>query len=288
MRAQRLLGQFIRAFYNVPGSTAAGGSLGTDIGASTAATRLPSFRNCFWNTQHDHSQPWRSARLYHASSLLQFEYVSLNNIADNPGATKQPKRLGRGIGSGLGKTSGRGHKGQKARTGRGPKLGFEGGQTPLRLRVPKRGFHNPNKIVWVPLNLNTLQRWVSDGRLPTEQVVTMKTLRDSGAVGKKVKHGVKVLANGAERFQTPLHLEVSQCSASAREAIEKAGGSVTTVYYNTLGLRALLKPDWFAKKGRLLPRPARPPPKLAPRFDRVGALPPVTTLPTQPLATAAA
>ena len=77
----------------------------------------------------------------------------------------------------------------------------------------------------------------------------------------------------------PRRPQVSQASAAAREAIERAGGSVTTVYYNKLGLRALLQPDWFAKKGRLLPRPARPPPKLAPRFDAVGELPPRTALP---------
>ena len=72
----------------------------------------------------------------------------------------------------------------------------------------------------------------------------------------------------------PVNIQVSQASAAAREAVEKAGGTVTTVYYNKLGIRALLKPEAFAKKGRLLPRPARPPPKLAPRFDSVGCLPP--------------
>lgn len=75
--------------------------------------------------------------------------------------------------------------------------------------------------------------------------------------------------------------QVSQVSKAARSAIEAAGGSVTTVYYNQLGLRALTRPDWFAKKGRLLPRPARPPPKLAGKFDQVGELPPSTELPQQ-------
>ena len=79
---------------------------------------------------------------------------------------------------------------------------------------------------------------------------------------------------GAERFSVPVNIQVSQSSAAAREAIEKAGGTVTTVYYNKLGIRALLKPEAFAKKRRLLPRPARPPPKLALRFDSVGCLPP--------------
>ena len=77
-------------------------------------------------------------------------------------------------------------------------------------------------------------------------------------------------------------LQVSQVSEEAKAAVEAAGGSVTTVYYNQLGLRALVRPDWFAGKGRLLPRPARPPPKLEARFDRVGELPPSTELPPPP------
>ncbi|EIE19588.1 ribosomal protein L15, partial [Coccomyxa subellipsoidea C-169] len=184
--------------------------------------------------------------------------ISLNNLSDNRGATHYKKRLGRGIGSGLGKTSGRGHKGQGARTGRSPKLGFEGGQTPLRQRAPKRGFHNPHAVVWEPLNLGTLQEAVEKGRLQPGAVITMKTLHDAGLLSKKIHHGVKLLGSGAETFNKPLHLQVSQASASAVAAVERAGGSVTTVYYNKLGMRALLKPEWFARKERLLPRPARP------------------------------
>ncbi|PRW50950.1 50S ribosomal L15 isoform A [Chlorella sorokiniana] len=238
------------------------------------------------------------------------EFITLNALADNPGATHAPKRVGRGIGSGLGKTSGRGHKGQKARNGRKPRLGFEGGQTPLRLRVPLRGFHNPHGRWYRPLNLDTLQQWVLDGRLPKDRVITMKVrlwivgrsvvgegilwvldgrlpkdrvitmkdLRDSNCVGRKMGWGVRLLGRGAGRFSQPVHLQVSGVSDSARAAIEKAGGSVTTVYYNQLGLRALVKPDWFAAKGRQLPRPARPPPKLEGRFDQVGELPPRTEI----------
>ncbi|PRW50949.1 50S ribosomal L15 isoform B [Chlorella sorokiniana] len=206
------------------------------------------------------------------------EFITLNALADNPGATHAPKRVGRGIGSGLGKTSGRGHKGQKARNGRKPRLGFEGGQTPLRLRVPLRGFHNPHGRWYRPLNLDTLQQWVLDGRLPKDRVITMKDLRDSNCVGRKMGWGVRLLGRGAGRFSQPVHLQVSGVSDSARAAIEKAGGSVTTVYYNQLGLRALVKPDWFAAKGRQLPRPARPPPKLEGRFDQVGELPPRTEI----------
>ncbi|KAL4854273.1 54S ribosomal protein L10 [Chlorella vulgaris] len=216
------------------------------------------------------------------------EFIALNNLKDNPGATHSIKRVGRGIGSGLGKTSGRGHKGQKARAGRSPRLGFEGGQTPLRLRIPKRGFRNPHSRTYRPINLDMLQQWVDEGRLPTDRTITMKDLRDSNCVGRKMGWGVKLLARGAQHIKAPLHLEVSQVSDVAKAAIEGAGGSVTKVYYNKLGLRALLKPDWFAAKGRLLPRSARPPPKLERRFDRVGALPPNTELPQQRQAAAGA
>lgn len=105
----------------------------------------------------------------------------------------------------------------------------------------------------------------------------MKELRDSGAIRRKLKDGVKLLAKGAEDFDIPVHLQVSQASESARKVVEAAGGSVTTVYYNKLGMRALTMPEWFEKKGRLLPKAARPPPKLKPRFDQLGELPPKTS-----------
>jgi large subunit ribosomal protein L15 len=202
------------------------------------------------------------------------QYVTLNSIRDNPGASKQGRRIGRGIGSGKGKTSGRGHKGQKARSGGGPRAGFEGGQTPLRLRVPKRGFHNPFSREYQSLNLDRLQEWIDAKRLNPERLITMKDLRDSGAVHRRIRDGIKLLGRGADSFKTPVQLQVSQVSRSAKNAIEATGGSVTTVYYNKLGLRALLRPDWFAKKGRLLPKPARPPVKLSNRFDVIGSLPP--------------
>lgn len=92
---------------------------------------------------------------------------------------------------------------------------------------------------------------------------------------------------GASRLRTPVNVQVSQASAAAREAVEKAGGTVTTVYYNKLGIRALLKPESFLKKGRLIPRPARPPAKLVPRFDSLGCLPP-DGLPSEAVAVAQA
>jgi large subunit ribosomal protein L15 len=180
--------------------------------------------------------------------------------------------VGRGIGSSKGKTAGRGHKGQKARSGGGPKLGFEGGQSPMRLRIPKRGFHNPFEREYQPLNLDRLSAWLKDKRLDPSRVITMKQLRDSGAVRRNIKDGVKLLANGCENFDWDIEIEVSQASRKAREAVQQAGGQVTTVYYNKLGLRALVNPEWFEKKQRVIPRPASPPPKLADKFDRVGSL----------------
>ena len=91
---------------------------------------------------------------------------------------------------------------------------------------------------------------------------------------------------GAVRLRTPVNIQVSQVSAAASDAVEKAGGTVTTVYYNRLGIKALLKPESFAKKGRLLPRPARPPAKLLPRYDSLGCLPP-DGLPLAPVAAVA-
>ncbi len=201
-------------------------------------------------------------------------HVALNTLADNEGATQQRRRVGRGIGSSKGKTAGRGHKGQKARSGGGPKLGFEGGQSPMRLRIPKRGFHNPFTKDYQPLNLGRLQEWIESGRLDGSRVITMKDLRDANAVRRNIGDGVKLLAKGKEGFGLDnVKLEVSQVSEAARKAVETRGGSVTKVYYNQLALRALTKPEWFEKKGRQIPKSARPPPKLASKFDRVGDLP---------------
>lgn len=209
-------------------------------------------------------------------------FIALNTLSDNPGAVRKGRRLGRGIGSSKGKTAGRGHKGQKARTGRTPRLGFEGGQTPMRFRVPKKGAYNPFSLHWEQIDLKRVAQWVAEKRLDASGVITMRHLRDSGAVFKRVNksNGVKLMATGGKDLQTAVHLQVSQTTAAARAAVEAAGGSVTTVYYNKLGLKALMDPEWFVKKGRLLPNPARPPPKMEARFDVVGSLPPNVALPT--------
>lgn len=206
--------------------------------------------------------------------------LALNALRDVDGARKARKRLGRGMGSGLGKTSGRGHKGQKSRSGGAPRLGFEGGQTPLRLTLPKRGAHNPHTMTFDPVNLDTLAAYIRQGRFgeydyENPRTLTMKDFVDAGLSNRKIKHGIKVLAGsmlngGEEKFDVKVKLEVSRVSAKAREMIESAGGSVTRVHYNRLGLRALLKPEKFV---RGLPKPARAPPKIRPFIDREGTLP---------------
>ncbi|PSS26669.1 50S ribosomal protein [Actinidia chinensis var. chinensis] len=207
-----------------------------------------------------------------------YSLLSLNELRDyKVGAKKKKTRKGRGIGSGKGKTAGRGHKGQKARGTM--KFGFEGGQTPLRRRMPKRGFKNPFSLEFQPVGLGKIAKLINAGKIDSSELITMKTLKDTGAIGKQIRDGVRLMGRGAEEIQWPIHLEVSRVTVRAKEAVEAAGGSVRKVYYNKLGLRALLKPEWFEKKGRLLPRAARPPPKQKDKVDSIGRLP----APTKPI-----
>jgi large subunit ribosomal protein L15 len=151
--------------------------------------------------------------------------MKLNELRDNPGARRKSKRLGRGIGSGKGKTAGKGTKGQLARTGVAIN-GFEGGQLPIYRRLPKRGFHNPFRKVYAPVNLGALEAAIASGRLDASQPITEDTLRAAGLVrGKKVA-GVRLLAKG--EITRALTITVSGASVSAAEAVRRAGGSVTT------------------------------------------------------------
>ncbi|KAI7871754.1 ribosomal protein L18e/L15P [Spinellus fusiger] len=177
--------------------------------------------------------------------------VHLASLADNAGAVSQRIRLGRGPGSGKGKTAGRGHKGQKARSGNGqPVPWFEGGQTPLVKRLPKRGFFNQHGKEYQEVNLDRLQYWIQMGRVDASRVITMKDLLDSRCV-HKIQDGIKILSVGADAFHLPINIEVSRASQKAIEAIEKAGGSVSLKYYNKLGLRALIHPEKFTKMPKL-------------------------------------
>ena len=148
--------------------------------------------------------------------------MKLNDIKDNPGSTKPKMRIGRGIGSGKGKTGGRGGKGQTARSGVRIK-GFEGGQMPLHRRLPKRGFNSPFKTDYNEVNLGRIQEAVDSDLLDVAKPVTLEALLMAG-VCKKPRDGVKILGQG--ELKAKLVFEVDAASKSAIAAIEKAGGSV--------------------------------------------------------------
>ena len=151
--------------------------------------------------------------------------MKLNEIRDNPGSRQKFKRLGRGIGSGKGKTSGKGVKGQKAREGVALN-GFEGGQLPIYRRLPKRGFKNIFRITYAPVNLSALSKAIDAGRLDASQPIDEAMLRTAGLVrGGKVS-GVRLLANG--EITRAVTITVSGASGTAIAAIEAAGGKVTT------------------------------------------------------------
>ncbi len=143
--------------------------------------------------------------------------MKLHELAPNEGATKERKRVGRGIGSGLGKTCGKGHKGQKTRSGdRRLPSWFEGGQTPLHKRVPKRGFRSLNRVEYSVVNLKTLEKYFQDG-----QEVNLETLYENGLVKKGMP--VKVLGDG--ELTKKLKVKAHAFSSSAKQKIESAGGS---------------------------------------------------------------
>jgi large subunit ribosomal protein L15 len=148
--------------------------------------------------------------------------MRLNEIRDRDGATKAKKRLGRGIGSGLGKTSGRGVKGQKARSGVAIK-GFEGGQMPLHRRLPKRGFNNIFAKKYNEINLGRIQTAIDDGRLDGKKPITIAALKGAGLI-RRPKDGVRLLGHG--ELKSKLAFEITGASASAIKAVEAAGGSV--------------------------------------------------------------
>ena len=149
--------------------------------------------------------------------------MKLNELVNNPGSTKNRKRIGRGIGSGTGKTGGRGVKGQKSRSGVAIK-GFEGGQMPIHMRLPKRGFNNINAKTFVPVNLGRLQEAIDAKKIDIKKPINVDVLRAAGLV-TRVKDGVRLLAKGA--LKAKVNIEVSGASAAAIAAVEKAGGSVS-------------------------------------------------------------
>lgn len=146
--------------------------------------------------------------------------MNLNELRPNPGATHYKKRLGRGIGSGTGKTSGKGNKGQNSRSGGGVRPGYEGGQTPLFKRLPKRGFTNVNRKEYAVVNVSDLNCF-KEGT-----VVTVDLLKKNGLV-KKVYDGVKVLGNG--ELKVKLTVKANKFSASAEQIIVAAGGKIEVI-----------------------------------------------------------
>ena len=148
--------------------------------------------------------------------------MRLNEIADNAGARKRRMRVGRGIGSGKGKTSGRGVKGQKSRTGVAIK-GFEGGQMPLYRRIPKRGFLPPAQKAWQIVNLDTLQKAIDANKLDASKPIDAAAMQAAGLF-KNALDGVRLLGKGA--LTAKIEVKVAGASASAIAAVEKAGGKV--------------------------------------------------------------
>jgi len=149
--------------------------------------------------------------------------MKLNELSDNSGARKPRKRVGRGTGSGFGKTSGKGHKGQKSRSGAAIK-GFEGGQMPLHRRLPKRGFKNIFAKRYVVVNLGRLQQAIDAGRVDAKKPIDAEALEAAG-IFKTRRDGVRLLAKGD--LKTKVNVTVAGASKAAVEAVEKAGGSVT-------------------------------------------------------------
>ncbi len=149
--------------------------------------------------------------------------MKLNQLSDNEGARKDRKRVGRGIGSGTGKTSGAGHKGQKSRSGVAIK-GFEGGQMPLHRRLPKRGFNNIFRKDYVAVNIGRLQAAIDAGKLDASAEINAETLKASGVVTNP-RDGIRLLASG--ELKTKVNIAVAGASKAAIAAVEKAGGSVT-------------------------------------------------------------
>jgi large subunit ribosomal protein L15 len=147
--------------------------------------------------------------------------LSLNNLKPAKGSTHKKKRVGRGPGSGLGKTAGRGHKGQKSRSGYSSKIGFEGGQMPLQRRLPKRGFTNIFKKAWLEISLAKIEENFSVG-----DDVTPEILHERGLI-KKAKHDVVILGTG--EVSKGLNISAHRFTKTAKDKIEKAGGTATVI-----------------------------------------------------------
>ena len=149
--------------------------------------------------------------------------MKLNALMDNFGARSNVKRVGRGIGSGLGKTSGRGHKGQKARAGSRKQATFQGGQMPILRRFPKFGFNNPFAKTYATINLGDIEKFIASGKIDAKKEITLESLMAAKLLNR-ANDGLKVLAKG--EIKTAVNVVATKWSKAAEEAIVKAGGSI--------------------------------------------------------------
>ena len=149
--------------------------------------------------------------------------MKLNALMDNYGARADAKRVGRGIGSGMGKTAGRGHKGQKARSGSRKQATFQGGQMPILRRFPKFGFNNPFAKEYVTINLGDIEKFIASGKIDAKAPITIDSLLAAKVINRKMS-GLKVLAQG--EIKSKVEIVAAKWSKSAEEAIVKAGGSI--------------------------------------------------------------
>ena len=172
--------------------------------------------------------------------------MKLNDIRDNAGARKSRIRVGRGIGSGKGKTGGRGQKGQKSRSGVAIK-GFEGGQMPLHMRLPKRGFNNPFGKDYAEVNLGQVQKLIEAGKLDAKKLVDHEALKAAG-VARGGKDGVRLLGKG--ELTTKVAFKVAGVSKGATAAVEKAGGSVEVIVAKDPAELAAAKKGTVKAKGK--------------------------------------
>jgi large subunit ribosomal protein L15 len=170
--------------------------------------------------------------------------IKLNDLRDNQGARKSRVRVGRGIGSGLGKTAGRGQKGAKARSGVSI-AGFEGGQMPLHMRLPKRGFNNPFARDYAEVNLGAIQKVIDAGKLSTDGTIDHAALQAAG-LARGGKDGVRLLAKGA--ITSKLSFRVAGASAGARSAVEAAGGTVEVIEVTSAADKAAAKKNTRKKR----------------------------------------
>ncbi|XP_055490047.1 39S ribosomal protein L15, mitochondrial [Leucoraja erinacea] len=200
--------------------------------------------------------------------LRRLPRVSLANLRPNPGAKKKEKRRGRGIHGG--KKSGRGHKGQTQRGNR-PRLGFEGGQTPFYIVIPKYGYNKGHSYrrQYQPLSLNRLQYLIDLGRVdPCEPIDLTQLVNARGITIQPLKrdYGIQLVEEGADNFAAKINIEVQWASELAIAAIERNGGTIITGFYDPRSLDVLCKPVPFFLRGQPIPKRMLPPEELVPYY----------------------